>query len=52
METFYLVSKNANLGSFKNHLVGGDMIEIANLILIIETYFYIIKTRKYWPICS
>ena len=29
-------------GLFAIHLVGVDMIEIANSILIIETYFYMI----------
>ena len=39
--------KNANLGLSIIHLVGVDMIEIADSILIIETYFlYDIKTHK------
>ena len=42
METFYLDAKNTNLGLSTIHLVGVDMIEIANLILIIEKYFYMI----------
>ena len=41
IETFYLVSKNINLESSTIRLVGVDMIENANSILIIETYFYI-----------
>ena len=40
METFYLVTKNTNLGSSTIYLVGVDTIEIPNSILIIETYFY------------
>ena len=42
IQTFYLVTKNTNLGAPTIHLVGVDMIEIANSILIIEMYFYII----------
>ena len=41
IETFYLVTKNTNLGS-SIHLLGVDFIEIENSILIIETYFYMI----------
>ena len=33
------------LGSSTIHLVGVDMIEIVNSILLIETYFYILKFR-------
>ena len=42
METLYLDTKNTNLGLSVIHLVGVDMIEISNSILIIKTYFYII----------
>ena len=42
IETFYLDTKNTNLGLSSIHLVGVDMIEIADSILIIETYFYMI----------
>ena len=42
LETFYLDTKNSNLGLSAIHLVGRDMIEITNSILIIETYFYMI----------
>ena len=35
IEIFYLVTKNTNLGSSTIHLVGVDMIEIENSILII-----------------
>ena len=42
IETFYLVTRNTNLGLSAIHLVGVDMIEIANSILIKETYFYTI----------
>ena len=35
-------TKNTNLGLSTIHLVGEDMIQIANSILIIETYFYMI----------
>ena len=39
----YIGTQNANLGlSTIIHLVGVDMIEIANSILIIETNFYMI----------
>ena len=34
--------KNYQLGLSTIHLVGVDMIEIVNSILIIETYFYMI----------
>ena len=40
--TFYIDTKNINLGLSRIHLVCVDMIEIANSILIIETYFYMI----------
>ena len=36
-----IVTKIIHFESFTIHLVGVDMIEIANSILIIETYFYI-----------
>ena len=40
--------KNNNLGSSAIHLVGVDMIEIVNSILIIETYSsYYIKHIKF-----
>ena len=39
---FYLVTKYKNLGSSAIHLVGVDMIEIANSIFIIITYFLIL----------
>ena len=39
METFYLDPQNTILGLSTIHLAGVDMIEIANSILIIETYF-------------
>ena len=42
IETFYLERKNTNLRLSTIHLVDVDMIEIANSILIIETYFYMI----------
>ena len=42
IETFYLITKNANLGSSTINLLGLDMIEIANSLLIIETHFYMI----------
>ena len=42
IETFYLATKNTNLGSSTIHLVGVNIIEVANSILIIETYFYMI----------
>ena len=41
IETFYLDTKNTNLRLSTIHLVA-DIIEIANSILIIETYFYVI----------
>ena len=41
IETFYPVTKNTNLESSTIHLIGVDMIEIENSILIIEKYFYI-----------
>ena len=34
VEAFYLDTKNTNLGLSTIHLVGADMIEIENLILI------------------
>ena len=37
--------KNTNLGLSTIHLVGVDMIKIANSTLIIETYFYMIWKR-------
>ena len=37
--------KNTTLRSWTIHLVGVDMIAIANSILIIETYFYMIWKR-------
>ena len=42
METFYLDTKKNNLGLSTIHLVGVDMIEISDSILIIEKYFHII----------
>ena len=42
IETFYLNTKNTNLGLSAIHLVGVDRIEIANSTLIVETYFYMI----------
>ena len=42
IETFYLYTKNINLGLSTIHLVGVDTIEIATSILIIETYYYMI----------
>ena len=41
IETFYLVTQK-KLGSSAVHLVGVDMIDIANSISIIETYFNMI----------
>ena len=41
-ETFYLDTKNIYLGLSTIHLVGVDITEIANSILIIEKYFYMI----------
>ena len=47
IKTFYLDTKNTNFGLSTIHLVGVDMIEIANSILIIENIFlYDIKTHK------
>ena len=39
IETFYLDTKNTNLEWSTIHLVGVDLTEIANSILIIEKYF-------------
>ena len=46
IKTFYQVRKYTNLELYKTHLVGVDMIAIANSILIIETYFLYIKMHK------
>ena len=40
IETLYLITKNANLGSSAIYLLGVDMTEIANSKLIIKTKFY------------
>ena len=42
IETFNLDTQNNNLGLSAIHLVGVDMIEITNSILIMETYIYMI----------
>ena len=52
IETFYIITKNTNLGSSTIYLVVVDMIEIANLKLIIKTYFYMIQQLYELPICS
>ena len=45
--------KNTNFGLSTIHLVGVDMIEITNSILIYRNVFlYDIKTHQWWPICS
>ena len=45
LKHFTYSHKNTNLGSSTIYLAGVDMIEIANSILIIETYFYMILKR-------
>ena len=42
IETFYIITKNANLGSSTIYLLSVDMIENANSKLITKTHFYMI----------